>query len=133
MRIVPDNFYARPNEWSANQLGHASVGIIACYWMSWLWRAAVGELPMAWIVLAAWAVIYLSIELPQGGGWVDTIEDIVWAVAICGAVVFWSRDVFAAYPRAFDGLFMPISVITILLAVGYSIRLWQAHKEGLDI
>lgn len=133
MRIKPDNFNARPNEWAGNQLGHASLGVIACYWASWVWMAAFGELPYAVAVLGLWAVVYLAIELPQGGGLFDTLEDIVWAVGISGALVLWGRDVFAAAPNAFDLLQWPMAVITILLAAGYIPRLMQAKKQGRDL
>jgi hypothetical protein len=133
MKIRPSSFYAQPNEWAANQLGHATAGIIVCYWLSWVWRAFTGELPLAIAALGVWAAIYLLIELPQHGGLWDTIEDILWAVGICGSIVIWARGVFAESPNAFDALFAPMSVISTLLAVGHSIRIWQAHKEGRDI
>lgn len=124
-KITPSNFNGDPLGWAGNQLGHFCLGILACYWFSWVWKAVSGELPYALVAVAVWAVVYLLIELPQGGGLWDTLEDIVWSVAMPASIALWSRDVFVASPNAFDAIAPIMATATVLLAVGSGIRFAQ--------
>jgi hypothetical protein len=137
LKITPSNFRADPLGWAGNQMGHMGIAGLFAYWVATIWFLQFGEYPDRWVVFGALGVIYLSLELPQGGTVGDTIEDILVVMVYGGGLFIWSFKEIA--PGISDLPFNPISalplmsMITVHFVAGMLIRLWQKirRKEKL--
>ena len=136
LKIEPDSFPNDPLGWAGNQAGHLMIAAMFAFWVAFAWFSFFEEYPYKIVLFMALSVAYLSLELPQGGGLLDTLEDILVVLGYGGGLFIMSFDEISVGSSVthFDlvGAVPLISMMTAHFAAGMIFRFWQMTRLKND-
>lgn len=131
--ITPDNFRANPLGWAGNQAGHMMICAALAFVLSMAWFYVFGEYPYRWALALAIAAIYLAIELPQHGGFWDSLEDTIFVCGYGGAMFLFpfqeierGNAMLTFNPSAIE---LPLFVLSMHIVLGMTIR--ELQRRGI--